>query len=763
MDLVEAINPLTRVGLCVQLAAVASLALLFAVLGRQAPGRKYFSCWSWAWAALAAAYLALALRFGAIPVLPAAALSFERQPAVRFLYYVYQAGKVLGVGLIAAGAFTVRFPEWRLRLGPALAALGALSVGSVAMSGRLEMHLVLQSLLVVPVFGAGAWALLGRSERLVGVGPRLTGLILAALAVLWLAYGFDYAQMLGVISVRELPTFLRGLVTLNTFIDSVGTLLLGYGMVLILMEDVRAETIEERAARLRDVAASEARLAGIVRSARDAIITLDETGTVSLANPAAEAMFARGAKELVGLHVSALISDVGPVMLHTAAGAAPFGSGHVVPRFQLSGRRADGGQFPLELSAAALDEPGIRGWILVIGDITQRRQHEAEREALQERLAHAQKMEAVGRLVSGVAHELNNPLAAILTFSESLLHGQHPPEDREALEAIRDQAQRSRTIVRDLLAFVGRREERRERLAPAALLERVVRGVTPLLARHGAVLQTDIPRDLPELQADTAGIEQVVTNLLSNAAYAAGEGGRVVLSARSGAFGALAITVTDSGPGIPPEAYPRLFEPFFTTKPPGVGTGLGLSVSLGIVENHGGGIKAENLPGGGARFTVTLPRVERASPASVLVPQRPAVTHGAGLPAVEGHARVLLIEDEQPVRLALRRYFERQGWQVDEASDGAQGLARLQADGVESEYRLVVCDLKMPGVSGIELHERLAAARAPVLDRLIFATGDVASPEAAAFLARTTRPVLEKPFELAQLAQAVRAVLAADG
>ncbi|HEV2291845.1 MAG TPA: ATP-binding protein, partial [Gemmatimonadales bacterium] len=653
MGLTEAVNPLTRVGLAIQLSAAILLGLLFVVLGRQAPGRRYFVAWTRSWMFLAVAFLALFIRFDVIAALPEATFAFEGQPSVRLLYLLYQLGKVWGIALIVEGALRVRRPGRELPVTWAAIGLGTYAAVSVIASPRFEFQLIWQAVVLVPLFAIGAWALLGRCERLSSLGPRLTGGLLATLAALWAAYGIDYARAIGAISHGIEPHVLRVLGTLNPFIDSVGMLLLGYGMVLVLMEDLRVEASEARAAHQRDVAASERRLAGIISSARDAIVTLDGETRITLANPAAEQMFGYGLAQLTGRRINELIPDVTPPMLRTAAGTAPFSDRLVVPRFQLSGRRVGMPDFPLELSVASLDTPGGEGWILVIGDITQRRQYERERETLRERLAHSQKMEAVGRLVSGVAHELNNPLAAILTFSESLLHDHRPAGDREGLEAIREQAQRSRTIVRDLLAFVGRREERRESLAPGPLLERVVRGVAPELARHGAVLHTDIPADLPTIEVDAAGLEQVVTNLISNAAHAAGRGGKVVLGARAGHFDALEIVVSDTGPGIPPDVFPRLYEPFFTTKAPGEGTGLGLSVSLGIVEHHGGTIRAENARDGGARFVVTLPRGVRGSPA----PLRLVAGAGAdaSLPTDHGRSRVLLVEDEQPVRLALRR------------------------------------------------------------------------------------------------------------
>jgi CheY-like chemotaxis protein len=205
----------------------------------------------------------------------------------------------------------------------------------------------------------------------------------------------------------------------------------------------------------------------------------------------------------------------------------------------------------------------------------------------------------------------------------------------------------------------------------------------------------------------------------------------------------------------------RIFEPFFTTKPLGEGTGLGLSVTLGIVQQMGGRIVAENRlandrggvgVGGGARFTVTLPLDVATAPAVDLQTVRTPVPSSLGV--VDGPApRVLIIDDEPSLRAALRRFFTRRGWQVDEAEDGSEGLSALLA--ARSNYSAVISDLKMPGCSGVELHDHIAAVAPELLDRIVFSTGDVASHEAAAFVQRTRCTVVQKPFELRALEQIV--------
>lgn len=380
---------------------------------------------------------------------------------------------------------------------------------------------------------------------------------------------------------------------------------------------------------------------------------------------------------------------------------------------------------------------------------------ERERETLRGRLADAERIESLGKLVSGVAHELNNPLAAILNFTEDLLADQRTGDERMALEVIQAQALRSRTIVRDLLTFVRKGDRRtRKPETPGPILETLIRAVRPGLATQGVSFATSVSDPDTPLLLDRAGFEQVVTNLLTNAAQAAGAGGAVRLVAQLDGE-SYEVMVEDNGAGIAEENFGRIFEPFFTTKATGQGVGLGLSVSLGIMQAHDGVLVAENrgsAAGGGARFTMRLPltttREKRITPQRVLEP----------MPARK--ASLLIIDDEESIRRALRRYFERRDWVVEEATDGADGVLKLERPDAAAVFDVVLCDLKMPGISGQELYNRLHADRPALAAKFIFATGDAGAPDVVEFLRTVAVPVLEKPFELRSLellAQQVRA------
>jgi PAS domain S-box-containing protein len=416
---------------------------------------------------------------------------------------------------------------------------------------------------------------------------------------------------------------------------------------------------------------------------------------------------------------------------------------------EMDWRRKDGSVVAVRISARAYRDDRGAVWFSegFVENVTPLRVAELA-------LRQSEKLAALGQLVSGVAHELNNPLAAILHFAEDLLNDERSAADLEALSVIRDQARRSRTIVRDLLSFVRFRDAARERVSLTEALGASVKALQPTVHESGGRLVSSLPEAEIFGNTDRAGLQQIVTNLVLNAAQASGRGGvvtvRAVVTEQE-----LAIVIEDTGPGIPPALMDRIFEPFFTTKPLGEGTGLGLSVTLGIVQQLGGRITVENRTSDegttGARFTVTLP-IDGVAVASPIAGDRRAMMAPSPIEHKSGTAprpRALIIDDEPSIRAALRRFFTRRGWQVDEAADGAEGLGLLLT--AKSDFAVVISDLKMPGCSGVELHDHIAAVAPELLDRIIFSTGDVASKDAAEFVRRTRCTVLQKPFELRAL------------
>ena len=248
------------------------------------------------------------------------------------------------------------------------------------------------------------------------------------------------------------------------------------------------------------------------------------------------------------------------------------------------------------------------------------------------------------------------------------------------------------------------------------MLARARAAAEAVLREQRTRLEVSVAPDMPDMVTDASGLEQVLANLIVNAIHAGGHDGRVRVDGTRVGDG-WQFVVEDSGPGIPPEVLPRIFEPFFTTKPEGQGTGLGLAVSLGIVQRQGGTLRVEaRRQRKGARFVVQIPPRSVAATARIASPAEPASAESSA----ETRPRVLVVDDERSIRLALGRFMRRHGWEVDEAEDGAAALGMLDAAPLEG-YDLVITDLRMPVLSGFEVHDWLAEHRpdlfAPAGDR----------------------------------------------
>ena len=367
----------------------------------------------------------------------------------------------------------------------------------------------------------------------------------------------------------------------------------------------------------------------------------------------------------------------------------------------------------------------------------------------QAQLIQASKMSALGTLVSGVAHELNNPLTTI-SLSAQLLQRQADvaPEIRNRVDAISSECDRASRIIRDMLTFARRSEPERRRIDLNAVVDAT-------LARQARALELDSIRvvkalepALPSMWADSCQLEQVLLNLYSNAAHAMKAAhGRGVLTVRTMRRAEeVDVEITDSGPGIPAEHLAKIFDPFFTTKPAGEGTGLGLSLVLGIITEHGGRMTAANVPGSGARFVISLPLREQAEAAATPAAEMPSSAQGA---------RILIVDDEENLRRILREVLSRSGHQVDEAATGREAIVRIE----RQDYDFVALDLRLPDMHGSAVWRQILERSQETASRVVFITGDTMSPEAQKFLEKTERPVLRKPFTVDMIQKAIAAVL----
>jgi PAS domain S-box-containing protein len=747
-------------GIQFQLATSLLCLILGLLLGRGSGNRQWIRWWAWSFGAISLALAALLLRYTLLPVVPLAQLPEDQARRVALLYAVYAGAKLLYLFCVLAGTwlFVRRDPLPRVGIGSSLALIVAVGVLFILAPSDLNPLVAWQAGITVPVFLISGALLAGMPKDRRSRGSRILSVVCFLVALLWLLYTPSFLEAGPDNSPGGLSP-LRWLAGHNSYFDVMFELLLAFGMGLAVLDDVFHEAETERSSRLQDVAASEARLDQIIRAASEGIVLLDGSRRVVHCNPAALAVLGGSEPDLLGESFDRFVTTGADADLWARAVAPGEHSGSTpAGGYELTGRRADGTEFPLELSLRAVGSGSAQGYVLVLRDRTQRVLAEQERDRLQSQEAQTARLETIGRMVSGVAHELNNPLTAILAFGQDLLTNSRNPDDQEALNTIVEQSQRCRMIVQDLLTFARSKRDDRE---PVELPE-VVRRVLPPLQRqadtHGVRLTVKLGEALPCIDANPSAIEQVLTNLTVNALQAAGAGGEVTLTVRM-QENRIVLMVEDTGPGISEDALPRLFEPFFTTKAIGRGTGLGLSVSHAIVEQHGGVVRAENRSGPGergARFTVLLPFVDRRA---VIRPQVASGERADAPVRAPGGAgrRVLVIDDEAPIRMAIRRYLERRGWRVDEACDGIQGLELLGLgrDATTSrsgDYDAIITDLRMPGITGIQIHDRLAAVDPEGLEKLVLITGDTASAEVAEFVTRVRRPLVQKPFDMRALA-----------
>jgi PAS domain S-box-containing protein len=597
--------------------------------------------------------------------------------------------------------------------------------------------------------------------------------------VVWAAIRFGISGsafssfLLAVISVWETArgsgpfirhTPLQNAVLLQVFLAVIS--ITGMTLAVIVIERERAERALKREQELLEAQRrseealrdSQERLLGIISSTMDALITVDKNQRIVVFNKAAEEIFRCPASDAIGQPIDKFIPERFRQIHRQHIGN--FGRTGVTGRSMYSpgtllGLRADGEEFPIEAAISQIESGGEKLYTAIVRDVTVRNQTE-------EHLRQARKMEAVGQLAGGIAHEFNNFLGIIMGYSH-LLSEQAAANEilSRSVAEIKAATEHAASLTRQLLAF-----SRRQVLQLKVLdINQSVAEMDKLLRRLiGADIElvTQLRSELGAVRADSAQIQQIFINLVVNARDAMPHGGKVVIETanveldehyaehnfdvKPGPYVMLA--VTDTGLGMDAETQAHIFEPFFTTKEQGKGTGLGLSMIHGIVKQSGGHIAVESVVGKGTTFRIYLPQVEEGVRPDDGGTELPVEPRG-------GTETILIAEDEGALRELMSQGLKRLGYTVLSAQNGAEALEICER--YPGPIHLVLTDIVMPRMNGLQLKEGVAARRSGV--KFLFVSGYVDSALEQSELFTEHTAFLEKPFPPDELAHKVRQLL----
>jgi PAS domain S-box-containing protein len=513
--------------------------------------------------------------------------------------------------------------------------------------------------------------------------------------------------------------------------------------------------------------AQAAKLRGILESAVTAIVTIDDRGVIESVNPATERLFGYSARDLIGQNVTILMPEPyrsehdGYIRSYLETGIKRImGIGR-----EVSGRRKDGTIFPVHLSVSEFEADGRRYFTGMIHDISDRKHVEEALRESERKLAHSQKMEAVGQLTGGIAHDFNNLLLVITGNLELLEPHLRRDESRALLKEAQDAAALGSKLTDQLLTF-GRR---RHLDAQVIRLNDLVVGITDMLRRtlgEDITLSTSLARDVWPTRADPGQFQSAIVNMAVNSRDAMPKGGKLVVETRNIALDPdhadfhselqpgeyVQLSISDTGTGMPPEVRDRVFEPFFTTKEKARGTGLGLAMVYGFVKQSGGHVTIYSEPGHGTTINLYFPRVDG-------VPAAASAEKGTKEVGAQVRETILVVEDDSRVRQLTVKRLKQIGYQVLEAGDGPTALEILRRG---APVDLVFTDLIMPGgLSGREVAIRARQIKPGV--KVMLTSGYAEELIHADDLRRDQLKVLRKPYKQGELAAALGEVLGHKG
>jgi PAS domain S-box-containing protein len=405
----------------------------------------------------------------------------------------------------------------------------------------------------------------------------------------------------------------------------------------------------------------------------------------------------------------------------------------------------EGVQKILRASAGPLfDENGtITGMVASVRDVTESR-------LIEQQLLQKEKFAAMGQMMAGAAHELNNPLTAILGVAELLADRTSDEGQKRHLELVLQQARRAAAIVQNLLSFARPPTLMRSTMRLEEIVQDALQTSQSALSQKNVAVKVQVAPNLPPIVGDRKLLTQAFLNIIANAEQAISSGadhGSLMVSV-SKVDDRVSVTFTDDGPGIPAANLGKIFDPFFTTKRPGVGSGLGLTIALAVVKEHGGMIDVESRPGAGATFQVLLPAVIRDDARKTSSPSSSATTAPSGYDFLSGHT-ALIVDDEESIREIVSEGLLSRGMKVESAESAEKALSLLETN----VYDVVLCDFNLPRLSGEELFERLRQRSKTSIPRFVFMTGELVDSSRIAELAEKDAAVLQKPFRIPALAQ----------
>ena len=473
----------------------------------------------------------------------------------------------------------------------------------------------------------------------------------------------------------------------------------------------------------------------------DLIAVFDRQGAFTFVSPRIDEILGAAPAGYIGQHYLFGIhpddhQEVNQVFQKVLAGRSQLA------QMELRARHADGSWRVLRASAGPLfDADGkINGIVSSLRDIT-------ETKEIEQQLLQKEKFAAMGQMMAGAAHELNNPLTAILGVTDLLRERATDDGTRRQIDIVLQQARRAAAIVQNLLALAVPSGQKRGRIKIDELVRKVIDSQQKSLRQRNIRVDVAVAEPLPEVEGDPRLLTQVFVNILLNAEQAISavrESGTIRISL-SQSDSHLLVAFTDDGPGISQEIIDKIYDPFFTTKRPGGGSGLGLTICLGVIKDHGGRIEAESPHGSGATFRIYLPAVvEKPSHAAATVGARKAAPSSS---ALQGH-KLLIVDDEESIREIVQEGLSARGMNVETAGSSEEALSILASN----FFEVVLCDFNLPGLNGEELFDRLRTQAGGPTPRFVFMTGDLLNPSTIAAFAARGAHVLQKPFHVAALA-----------